>query len=1454
MRLWILNWARLCVVLAFGATLEMRSATFSDALDSPGLTWTTGGDLPWTISTNSFVYGTNAAFSGLVTNGQTSWIETTIPGPATVIFNYRRTEPQSLIVLSNSQPATVTPVSLYIGDEKELPMRFYQLRLAAPSTAVRFQPVGTNSNPLSTRLDRVVVLPPGSAPQLIFENRSGPVLAETFRGISPYAYDNAGFGANSVTYHFFKDGAPSPGGASFNQFWPTNSGTYQVIASNTFGVTTSAPVVLTWVPNPPSISVLCCDQTVLAGAFTWVDVDPGASLQPLAIEWYRDEVAVPNSQSRRLHFTPTDLSGPHLYSVVLSNRYGTTVSSNLTVTTVPLLINLQPTNQSVLYGSYARFLVEAFSTQPLSYQWWINGTNLLGQTGSALWLSELLPSQSGGYSVVVSNIYGSITSAVAQLTVQLGPQVTISGNQTPWPKFPATFTVNTTPYSDLTFQWRLNNQDIPGATNRSHTVTNTIAADEGLYTCLVTGPYGSTLSPPASLSILTPPAPIVYFTAVDTNVTVGGTAVLFCYYDAPFPIPADVQWSKDGVDIQGETNQFLVIRNTRPSDAGLYKVFVRTDYGAAWVVTNVTVSVDLPLVPLNPTSQTIDLGTPAVFSVAASGSLPLRYQWFHNGTAIAGATNSGVIRHRTKTDDAGEYQVVVTNMFGATTSAVASLTLLQNPPQILSQSPVFLLSYPSPVLIQSDAKGAWPMQFQWFRDGRVVPGATNRFLDLRQATASDAGGYYLAASNAFGTDFALQATIQTSFSNAPIRLDLPSELTNAISFIERSNLIYVADGTQGLFVFEKDPSAPARTIGWLPTFGSIGEITLKESFALLVEKGPSDSSRLVVVDVSDPNFPRRISQIEATGALGPVGLFDDIAVVLTQSASNSSGVGPSRLMLINLGDPMHPKLIKTVEHLVAYGDKLAVSGSHAIPYTGNFFPPVFDLVDPFAPQLKGPFIDAPEYLALDGTNGAVLQQGRVSFVNMKDPSKPVRTGQIALEESSTLNGLAINGQVALATRWTSPHTLISVTNSATPTVIGSVSNSSFVISSQPTSGGFLCLETPNYWGGSSLSKITGIPSHPPSASAVRTVVASGGPSADIVLQGNRAYVAAFHEGVRVFDITNPYEPRHLGSWPDSPHLMEKLPLNIAANGTTAYVKDQLGRIDIMDFTSPLNPVRIGGLSMDDDPVSAYFGPSAYLRLGDRIITTSSSLLSVVNVSNAASPSITRTSFAMDPYGSFVAGPNEAYYVDLFGTLAKLHFDPDGTLISTPLAGMAPEALPQAIVGNHLYVALNGTLQVFQIGSATASHVGSVDTGTLDIARFAAEGTIGVAVNRKGEVLAFNLTNASSPALTGRLSLGKSTTFATVALRNGIAYLAAESSLVVVKIDGVAPTLIGSSPRITAGGVELKVHSMPGTTNLIESSPDLVQWLPVGSVLSTNRTTEVSIPASSSNPRFFRTRR
>jgi len=110
------------------------------------------------------------------------------------------------------------------------------------------------------------------------------------------------------------------------------------------------------------------------------------------------------------------------YAVLVTNAFGLILSSKATLTVNPAIppsITSQPTNQTVFVGGSATFSVMATGSLPLSCQWNFNGTNIAAATNTTLTLPNVQFMQAGSYVVLVTNLFGSILSSNALLTVFL---------------------------------------------------------------------------------------------------------------------------------------------------------------------------------------------------------------------------------------------------------------------------------------------------------------------------------------------------------------------------------------------------------------------------------------------------------------------------------------------------------------------------------------------------------------------------------------------------------------------------------------------------------------------------------------------------------------------------------------------------------------------------------------------------------------------------------------------------------------------------------------------------------------------------------------------------------------------------------------------------------------------------------------------------------------------------
>ena len=170
--------------------------------------------------------------------------------------------------------------------------------------------------------------------------------------------------------------------------------------------------------NPPVIVTQPQSQTNAVGATITFSVGVSGS-GTLACQWQFNGTNIASAKANPFVLVNAQLTNNGNYSVIVTNLFGSVTSSNavLLLTNAPPAITTQPQNQFVLAGQTATFSVAATGTPPLSYQWFFSGTNIAGATTNPFTLANVQLTNAGNYSVVITNIAGSVTSSAASLTV-----------------------------------------------------------------------------------------------------------------------------------------------------------------------------------------------------------------------------------------------------------------------------------------------------------------------------------------------------------------------------------------------------------------------------------------------------------------------------------------------------------------------------------------------------------------------------------------------------------------------------------------------------------------------------------------------------------------------------------------------------------------------------------------------------------------------------------------------------------------------------------------------------------------------------------------------------------------------------------------------------------------------------------------------------------------------------
>jgi uncharacterized repeat protein (TIGR03803 family) len=212
--------------------------------------------------------------------------------------------------------------------------------------------------------------------------------------------------------------------------------TDQTVQARTLTLDVVTPLVITSQPTNQALlegmsAIFTFGVSNPASAFYQWRFDNGVSVTNLS-----DNDGIAGARTASLTLSNVSPSNAGSYSVIASNAAGTALSSSalLSIMSSRPVITAQPADQTALPGQTVVLAVTAFGTQPLSYQWQQNGTNLVdgggitGYISNHFLIANVSAANAGTYSVVASNGLGQApsTGAVISVVSVTAPEITMA--------------------------------------------------------------------------------------------------------------------------------------------------------------------------------------------------------------------------------------------------------------------------------------------------------------------------------------------------------------------------------------------------------------------------------------------------------------------------------------------------------------------------------------------------------------------------------------------------------------------------------------------------------------------------------------------------------------------------------------------------------------------------------------------------------------------------------------------------------------------------------------------------------------------------------------------------------------------------------------------------------------------------------------------------------------------
>jgi hypothetical protein len=695
-------------------------------------------------------------------------------------------------------------------------------------------------------------------PQISTQPTASLTLA-TNSTISLTAVLSAGYGQGTY-YTWYKDGKAMAGKTglamtntqtditlTISSAVLTNSGVYSVVATNATGSATSSNSTVLVVAGS-TIKTQPLSKFVKSGAtngFSLVVVMNGATNSAWNYQWYTnsgvalsngtgsDGVIISGATNATLNVTNLAPSTNNYY-VIVTNLVKTNVSATAVVTVLsgPSITSVQLTNVAsgvtnaltdmtvtniVPLGSSNVLNADATGSA-LRYQWYKGTAALSRKTNSSLIISKALATDSGTYTVRVSNKVASVTSSNIVLLVVAVPGIKtdIQGtNLIRGTNYTMTVVASNATSSALKYLWQRNGTTVKDwSASSTLTLTNVQPTTNGNYTVV--------LSNATTLTVTSRVATITVFDRLSisnqpTNMTllVGGNYTNLVALSNGTYGTISYAWTKVGsTNSPGSTNttditNSLVFTNATTNGSGTYYVTISNAVGKL-VSSNAFINFLTNPVFVTPLSNTaIAVGSNYTLRVSVWGAtntgLGLRYKWYHNSNVVQTVSSNAITLASATTNDSGTYTVIVTNALGLAATNVATLTV-QAKAVIVTPPASVNVSNGLPFALSVVASGDG-LVYQWRRtlkSGALtnIVDATNSTYSVDAASTNDAGSYLVVVSNLVSSATSTKAAVVVVY--------------NKKSYKANASTVAVVGDYTGLF---------AATNG-VPTYQSAGLLSL----------------------------------------------------------------------------------------------------------------------------------------------------------------------------------------------------------------------------------------------------------------------------------------------------------------------------------------------------------------------------------------------------------------------------------------------------------------------------------------------------------------------------------------------------------------------------------------------------------------------------------------------------
>jgi uncharacterized protein (UPF0548 family) len=295
-----------------------------------------------------------------------------------------------------------------------------------------------------------------------------------------------------------------------------------------------------------------------------------------------------------------------------------------------------------------------------------------------------------------------------------------------------------------------------GMNSATYTTAATASSDNNAkIQVMVSNSKGSAPSSVATLTVdAAPSKPAITTQPANVTVTVGQTATFTVAATGTEPLT--YQWTKNGTNVGTSSATYTTAATALTDNGAKIQVTVSNAEGSApssVATLTVNAATAKPSITTQPANVTVTVGQTATFTVAATGTAPLTYQWTKSGMNVGTNSATYTTAATTSADNGAQIQVTVSNSAGSMPSSIATLTVnaAATKPAITTQPVNTTVSAGNTATFTVAATGTAPLSYQWTKNGTNVGTNSATYTTAATTSADNGAQIQVTVSNSAGS-------------------------------------------------------------------------------------------------------------------------------------------------------------------------------------------------------------------------------------------------------------------------------------------------------------------------------------------------------------------------------------------------------------------------------------------------------------------------------------------------------------------------------------------------------------------------------------------------------------------------------------------------------------------------------------------------------------------------------